>query len=159
MSKYGRFFAMIATSTLAMFVMMYLNSYSFEHIHYSETRTFMAIYMGAAMAVIMLAFMLGMYTNRAANSAIFVGAIVVFAGSLWLLRTQNTVQDVSWMEAMIPHHSIAILTSERAEISDPRVAKLAEEIVEAQRLEIAEMKALITDLQGGPKATPEIDGK
>jgi uncharacterized protein (DUF305 family) len=159
MSKYGRFFAMIATSTLAMFVMMYLNSYSIEHIHYSETRTFMAIYMGAAMAVIMLAFMLGMYTNRVANSAIFVGAIVVFGGSLWLLRTQNTVQDVSWMEAMIPHHSIAILTSERAEISDPRVAKLAEEIIEAQRLEIAEMKALITDLQGGPKATPEIDGK
>jgi uncharacterized protein (DUF305 family) len=119
----------------------------------------MAIYMGAAMAVIMLAFMLGMYPNRAANAAIFVGAILVFAGSLWLLRKQNTVQDVSWMEAMIPHHSIAILTSERAEISDPRVAKLAEEIIEAQRLEIAEMKALITDLQGGPKATPEIDGK
>jgi len=159
MSKYGRFFAMIATSTIAMFVMMYLNSYAIEHIHYSETRTFMALYMGAGMAVIMLAFMLGMYPSRAANTAIFVGAIVVFAGSLWLLRTQNTVQDVSWMEAMIPHHSIAILTSERAEISDPRVAKLAEEIIEAQRLEIAEMKALITDLQGGPKATPEIDGK
>ena len=63
------------------------------------------------------------------------------------------------MRAMIPHHSIAILTSERAEISDPRVRKLADNIIEAQRLEIAEMKALIADLEGGPTATPEIDGK
>ena len=60
---------------------------------------------------------------------------------------------------MIPHHSIAILTSSRATISDPRVRKLADDIIEAQRLEIDEMKALIADLQGGPTATPEIDGK
>ena len=60
---------------------------------------------------------------------------------------------------MIPHHSIAILTSERANISDPRVRKLADDIIEAQRLEIDEMKALIADLEGGPAATPEIDGK
>ena len=60
---------------------------------------------------------------------------------------------------MIPHHSIAILTSERANIYDPRVRKLADDIIEAQRLEISEMKALIADLEGGPTATPEIDGK
>jgi uncharacterized protein (DUF305 family) len=119
----------------------------------------MALYMGAAMAVIMLSFMLSMYANRNANIAIYAVAIAVFASSLFLLRSQTTVQDVSYMRAMIPHHSIAILTSERAEISDPRVRKLADEIIEAQRREIAEMKALIADLQGGPPATPEIDGK
>jgi len=53
---------------------------------------------------------------------------------------------VSWMRAMIPHHSIAILTSERAHISDPRVRKLADDIIAAQRREIAEMKALIREL-------------
>lgn len=52
------------------------------------------------------------------------------------------------MKAMIPHHSIAILTSERAEISDPRVRQLADEIIEAQQREIAEMEALIADLEG-----------
>lgn len=150
---------MIATSTVAMFGLMYLNTYAWDHVFYSETRTYMALYMGAAMAVIMLSFMLSMYANRNANIAIYAVAIAVFASSLFLLRSQTTVQDVSYMRAMIPHHSIAILTSERAEISDPRVRKLADEIIEAQRREIAEMKALIADLQGGPPATPEIDGK
>ena len=157
--SYVRFLAMIVTSTLVMFVLMYLNTYAWDHIFYSETRTYMALYMGAAMAVIMLSFMLGMYANRAANIAIYAVAAIVFASSLYLLRSQTTVDDVSYMRAMIPHHSIAILTSERAGISDPRVRKLADEIIETQRREIAEMKALIADLEGGPPATPEIDGK
>lgn len=157
--SYWRFFAMIITSTIVMFGLMYLNTYALDHVFFSETRTYMALYMGAVMAVIMLAFMLGMYTNRSANIAIFAGSAVVFAGALFLVRSQTTVEDTSWMRAMIPHHSIAILTSERANISDPRVRKLADDIIKAQRLEIAEMKALITDLNGGPAATPEIDGK
>ncbi|WP_299565717.1 DUF305 domain-containing protein [uncultured Sulfitobacter sp.] len=157
--SYWRFFAMILTSTVVMLGLMYLNTYAVDHIFFSETRTYMAIYMGAVMAIIMLAFMLGMYSNRTANIAIFAGSAVVFAIALFLVRSQTTVADTSWMRAMIPHHSIAILTSERANISDPRVRKLADDIIEAQRLEIAEMKALIVDLEGGPAATPEIDGK
>lgn len=159
MIGYGRFFLMVATSTAVMFALMYLNSYAIDHVYFSETRSYMAIYMGAMMAIVMLAFMLGMYPNRIANVAIFFAAAVIFAGAVYLVRSQATVEDVSWMEAMIPHHSIAILTSERADISDPRVQKLAEEIIKAQELEIAEMKALIEDLNGGPAATPEIDGK
>ncbi|SHF66476.1 MULTISPECIES: DUF305 domain-containing protein [Litoreibacter] len=157
--SYWHFFAMILTSTIVMFGLMYLNTYALGHLFFSETRSYMAIYMGAAMAVIMLAFMLGMYSNRTANIAIFTGSAVVFALSLFLVRSQATVDGISWMRAMIPHHSIAILTSERANISDPRVRKLADGIIEAQRLEIAEMKALIADLEGGPAATPELDGK
>ena len=145
--KYSTFGAMIATSTIVMFGLMYLNTYSLDHILFSETRAWMAIVMGATMAVIMLAFMLGMYRNRTANVAIFAAAIIAFAGSLYLVRSQDTIADVAWMKAMIPHHSIAILTSERANISDPRVRKLADEIIEAQRREIGEMKALIADLE------------
>jgi len=157
--SYNRFFAMIITSTVIMLALMYLNSFALDHVFFSETRTYMAIYMGAVMAIVMLAFMLGMYTNTKANIAIFGGAAIIFAGSLYLVRSQDTVEDVSWMKAMIPHHSIAILTSSRANISDPRVRKLADEIIKAQELEIAEMKALIADLNGGPAATPEIDGR
>lgn len=157
--NYARFVAMIATSTAVMFGLMYLNTYAFSHIQFSETRTYMALYMGAAMALVMLAFMWAMYQNRAVNYGIVGVSVVVFAGALFLVRSQSTVDDVSWMRAMIPHHSIAILTSERAGISDPRVQKLAEEIIKAQRLEIAEMEALIADLEGRPPATPEIDGK
>ncbi|MEO7336873.1 MAG: DUF305 domain-containing protein [Caldimonas sp.] len=138
---------MIATSTVVMFGLMYLNTYALDHVYFSETRAYMALVMGAAMAVVMLAFMLAMYTDRRLNVAILVGSAVVFSVSLWLVRSQATVDDVSWMRAMIPHHSIAILTSERAHFSDPRVRKLADGIIEAQRREIGEMKALIGELE------------
>ncbi len=144
---YGKFGAMIGVSTLVMFGLMYLNTYALDHVYFSETRAYMALVMGATMAIIMLAFMLMMYTNRALNTGIFLGSAVVFAVALWLVRSQATVEDVSWMKAMIPHHSIAILTSERAHITDPRVRKLADGIIEAQRREIGEMKALIEDLE------------
>lgn len=150
---------MIVTSTVVMFGLMYLNTYPLGHIQFSETRTFMALYMGAVMAVIMLLFMWGMYKKQVFNYAIIASSVAIFVVSIYLLRSQTTVQDVSWMWAMSPHQSIAILTNERAEISDPRVQQLAQDIIEAQRLEIAEMNALIADLQGGPPATPEIDGR
>ncbi|GGO34241.1 DUF305 domain-containing protein [Deinococcus humi] len=145
--SYGRFAAMIATSTVIMYGLMYLNTYQLDHVYFSQTRLWMALYMGATMAVIMLGYMLNMYKNRRVNLGIFLGSVAVFAGALWLLRSQATVSDVAYMKAMIPHHSIAILTSSRAQISDPRVRELADGIIETQRREIAEMKALIADLE------------
>ena len=147
MNKYAKFLLMIITSTVVMFGLMYLNTYQPDHLFFSETRAYMALVMGATMAVTMLLFMLGMYGHRGANAAVLVGIVLVFAVSLWLVRSQATVDQVSWMKAMIPHHSIAILTSERAHIADPRVRKLADGIIEAQRREIDEMKALIAELE------------
>ena len=146
-NPYPRFAAMIATSTVVMFGLMYLNTYQLDHIFWSETRAYMALVMGATMSVIMLGFMLKMHPNRKINLGIFGGSIAVFALALWLVRSQATVGDIAWMKAMIPHHSIAILTSERANIKDPRVRKLADEIIEAQRREIGEMKEYIKDLE------------
>jgi DUF305 family protein family protein len=148
--SYVRFLAMIAASTVAMFVLMYFNTYRFDHVFFSQTRLWMAVVMGATMAVVMLGFMLGMYRNRNANIAIFCGSVLLFCAALWLVRSQATVDDVSYMQAMIPHHSIAIMTSERAHIRDPRVRKLADGIIEAQVREIGEMKALITELERTP---------
>lgn len=145
--SYGKFAAMIVTSTVVMFGLMYLNTYALDHVYFSETRAYMALVMGATMAVIMLGFMLAMYTDRRLNLAIALGSAVVFAVSLWLVRSQATIGDVAWMRAMIPHHSIAILTSERAHITDPRVRKLADGIIESQRREIGEMKALVSELE------------
>ena len=138
---------MIATSTVLMFGLMYFHTYQLDHVFFSETRAYMALIMGAAMAVVMLAFMRGMYKNPRANAAIVGASLVVFAAALWLVRSQAAVDDVSYMRGMIPHHSIAILTSERAQITDPRVRTLADEIIEAQRREIAEMKVLIDELE------------
>lgn len=147
MSKYTNFIVMIATSTITMFGLMYLNSYEIDHVFYSETRTYMAIYMGATMAVVMLSFMLHMYKDNKKNTMIYLLSIIIFAAALYLVRSQTTIEDKSWMKAMIPHHSIAILTSERANISDVRVRKLADSIIKAQRKEIKEMKWLIEDIR------------
>jgi uncharacterized protein (DUF305 family) len=145
--SYSRFATMIVVSTIVMFGLMYLNTFSLEHMFYSQTRTWMAVMMGAVMAAIMIGFMWSMYARRHWNVGIVIGASVAFAISLWLLRSQQTVGDVSYMKAMIPHHSIAIMTSARAHIKDPRVRKLADEIIEAQLREIDEMKRLIADLE------------
>lgn len=145
--SYVRFAAMIATSTVVMLGLMYLNTYSLQHVLWSETRFYMALLMGAAMAIVMMAFMFAMYARTGVNVAIMLAALVVFGASLYLVRSQATVGDVAWMKAMIPHHSIAILTSERANITDPRVRDLADRIITAQREEIDEMKSLIGDLE------------
>lgn len=145
--SYGRFAAMIVTSTVVMFGLMYLNTYALDHVYFSETRAYMALVMGATMAVMMLGFMLAMYPDRGLNLMIALGSALVFVVALWLVRSQATVGDVSWMRAMIPHHSIAIMTSERAHLTDPRVRKLADGIIESQRREIGEMKALVSELE------------
>ncbi len=108
----------------------------------------MALVMGAIMAVIMLGFMWNMYTNWRVNTGIFIGSTIIFILAFRLVRSQETIEDVSWLKAMIPHHSIAILTSERARyLRSACVRELADAIIETQRKEIAEMKVLIQDLE------------
>jgi hypothetical protein len=153
-TMYLIFAAMIGTSTTTMFLLTYTNAVTWSHMTFSEERVYMAILMGSAMAIIMLGFMWGrMYSNVKVNVAIVIGALVVGSTALWLSRSQALVDDQAYMEGMIPHHSIAILTSERADIDDVRVRELADAIIEAQRKEIAEMKWLIDDIQKNGKAT------
>ncbi len=145
--SYKRFLLMIITSMVVMYMAMYLNNYAWDHIFWSETRAYMVLIMGAIMAVVMLLFMIDKYPNKKANTLIFIGSAVLFASSLFLVRSQITVGDVAWMKGMIPHHSIAILTSKRAHIKDPRVRQLADDIIAAQEREIEEMKRYIKDLK------------
>lgn len=154
--SYGKFFGMIATAMIVMFFLMYLNSYQIlDHAWFSETRLFMTLIMAGAMMIVMLGFMLDMYRNRGINIAIFGGAGILLLASVWLVRSQITVSGVDYMEGMIPHHSIAILTSERANIQDSRVRELADEIIEAQRREIREMEWLIADIRANGIAATE----
>ena len=145
--NYWRFMAMVATSTAIMFGLMYLNTYELDHVFWSETRFWMTFVMGGMMMIVMLLFMWGMYKDKTKNFIILGVGALTFAVALWLVRSQATVNDEEYMAAMIPHHSIAVLTSSRAEITDPRVRKLADSIIEAQVKEIAEMKMLIEDLE------------
>jgi hypothetical protein len=153
---YLTFTAMIATSTVTMFLLTYTNAFAWDHVRFSEERLYMALLMGSAMALIMLGFMWGMmYSNAKVNVVIIAVALVIGGSALWLSRSQALVDDAAYMKGMIPHHSIAILTSERAEIDDVRVRRLADGITEAQRREIKEMDWLLADIDANGEATTE----
>ena len=146
--NYTKFILMLVASFIAMYITMYLNSYALGHVYFNLTRFYISCLGIAAMAVIMWFFMRKMYQNKKKNIAILLGSLVLFLGALGLVRAQSPIiGDILWMKAMIPHHSIAILTSERADIKDPEVRKLADDIIKAQRKEIGEMKAMIKRLQ------------
>lgn len=144
---YAKFLAMILTSSVLMYMVMYLNTYELSHVFFSEMRLYMTILSTSVMAVVMLLFMLNMLKNKKANIAIILVSIVIFSSSFYLMRNQTTIDEVDYMQGMIPHHSIAILTSERADIKDERVRKLADDIIKAQKKEIKEMEELIEELK------------
>eukprot|EP00746_Dinoflagellata_sp_MGD_P037867 gnl/MRDRNA2_/MRDRNA2_190984_c0_seq1.p1 gnl/MRDRNA2_/MRDRNA2_190984_c0~~gnl/MRDRNA2_/MRDRNA2_190984_c0_seq1.p1 ORF type:complete len:157 (-),score=8.79 gnl/MRDRNA2_/MRDRNA2_190984_c0_seq1:143-613(-) len=147
-NNYTKFVWMLIASFIAMYVTMYLHTYELDHVYFSLTRFYMACLGIAAMAIIMFVAMRSMYQNKKKNIAIILSSIVLFVGALVLVRVQRPIiGDVLYMKAMIPHHSIAILTSKRADIQDPEVKKLAEDIIKAQEKEIAEMKAMIKRLE------------
>lgn len=145
-TMYLRFAAMILTGMVVMYGVMYAGTYEWSHVRWSESRLFMTLTMGGAMGLVMIAWMLHMYKSVKANVAVVVVSALVLSGGIALDRSQATVDDTSFMSAMIPHHSLAITRSERANMDDVRVCELAVEISEAQRREIYEMEWLIDDI-------------
>ena len=146
--NYKTFFIMLGCSFITIYITMYLNTYSIDHVYFSLTRFYMTCLGISTMAVVMWFFMRKMYQDKKKNIAILIGSLVLFVSALSLVRMQKPIiGDILWMKAMIPHHSIAILTSERADIKDPEVKQLAEDIITAQKKEIEEMKAMIKRLE------------
>ena len=151
-NMYLRFGAMILTAMVVMYWTMFASTWEWSHVQFSESRLFMALTMGGTMGLVMLAWMLNMYKNTKANIAIVTVSLVLLGGGIALDRSQATVDDVDWMQAMIPHHSMAITRSERADIDDIRVCRLAVDIIVAQEKEIAEMEWLIEDIEENGEA-------
>ena len=144
---WGRFAAMIVTSTVVMFFLMYQLVYSLDHALFSLNRLMASLIMGCVMAVIMLGFMWSMYEGKRTKVAIVAAAAILGGLLLYMNRAQTLVDDTTFMRAMIPHHSIAINNASKARISDPRVRELADEIIASQVREIEEMKRLIADIE------------
>ena len=143
---WGRFAAMIATSTVIMFFLMYQLVYSWDHAMFSLNRLIASAVMGCIMTAVMLAFMWPMYQGQATKLAVLAGAVMAAVALLYVNRDQSFVDDTTFMRAMVPHHSIAINNARKARITDPRVRKLADGIIQSQMKEIAEMKILIRDI-------------
>ncbi len=167
-AMYVHFAAMILSAMVVMYAVMYMSVWEWGHARWSESRLFMALAMGGTMGLVMLGWMLDMYHNTKLNLLIVVISLLLLTGAIVLDRSQVTVQDSAFMRAMIPHHSMAILRAERAQLADQRVCELAARISEAQRREIMEMAWLIEDIaQNGPvqdadeansRAVPEFKG-
>ena len=144
---YKKFFLMLAASFITMYAVMYLHTYEIGHVFFSTTRFYMTILMICPMALIMMGFMRHMYQDKKINLIIMIGTIAVFAASFVMMRSQTFVDDKGYLRGMIPHHSIAILTSKRANITDPEVRRMADEIIKAQEKEITQMKAIINRME------------
>lgn len=149
--SWGRFAAMISVSTLIMFPLMYQLVYSVDHATFSLTRLVSSVVMGCVMSTIMLAFMWKMYEGQGTKLAVLLGSVALGIGVLAINRQQTLIGDVDFMKSMIPHHSIAINNARKADIRDPRVRKLADDIIGAQVKEIAEMKILVADIETNGK--------
>lgn len=143
---WGRFAGMIVTSVVIMFFLMYQLVYVYDHATFSLNRLVASLLMGCVMTVVMLGFMWPMYSGRATKVTVTVLAIGGAVALLAVNRGQALIDDTEFMKSMIPHHSIAINNARRATITDPRVRELADEIIEAQVREIAQMKLLIEDI-------------
>lgn len=144
---WGKFAAMIVTSVVIMFFLMYQMVYSFDHAMFSLNRLVASLVMGCVMTIVMLGFMWSMYEGKGTKITVLIVAAVLGAILLWMNRGQTLISDVSFMKSMIPHHSIAINNSRKASISDPRVRELADQIIESQVREIAEMNMLIDSIE------------
>ncbi|MFP9100530.1 DUF305 domain-containing protein [Flavobacterium sp. RHBU_24] len=146
-NAYRNFAAMLTVSFIIMYGVMFLNVDDTSHIYLSNTRAYMALLMVAPMALLKLAFMKHMYRNAKKNTAIVIGSIAVMVLAFTALRTQAFISDVQYMKAMIPHHSSAIMTSSNANIKDPEVKKLSEQIIKSQEEEIAQMKQMLNRIE------------
>lgn len=154
---YLRFGAMILTAMVVMYWTMFISSWEFSHIRFSQSRIFMTFTMGGTMGLIMLSWMLNMYRNTKANVVIILLSFILFGAGVVFDRSQITVNDIAFMRGMIPHHSLAITRSERSQINDVRVCNLTYDISEAQRREILEMEWLINDIKNNGLAVNPVD--
>ena len=145
--SYRKFLMMLVISFIIMYIIMFLNIDRLDHYHTSVTRIYMALLMVAPMAIVMILMMRKMYPSRKINTTIIIVAIIVFGLALTGLRTQTPIGDVQYMKAMIPHHSSAIMVSKHADIKDPQVKKLSEQIIQSQKKEIAEMESYLRRLK------------
>ncbi|QNM81729.1 DUF305 domain-containing protein [Sphingomonas sabuli] len=152
--SWSRLASMVAVSTAIMFVLMYQLVYAWDHAFFSISRFLASLVMACVMTVIMLAFMWKMYRGQGTKIAVVAVSALLGIALLAVNRGQLLVGDTAFMKAMIPHHSIAINNARKAHLSDPRVRRLADDIIAAQVMEIEEMKRLIADIdRNGERGT------
>lgn len=123
--------------TLQVFVMPYVMTQKPEHVRFTVTQLYMGIFMGAGMVAVDAIL-------HPTPVWIWFMILTVAAGAVFAFRYQVGITDREWMREMIPHHSMALLTSApRTKSLDPFVQRLAEQIIATQLREIGEMEVTL----------------
>lgn len=136
----------LTISTIVMYFVMFTMIDGLGSFYHNINMLYMALMMVAPMAILMLLMMGSMYHNKKLNLALYAGFATLFAIAFLLMRTQTPVGDVQFVRSMIPHHSGAILMCQQSQLKDQELIRLCGEIVQAQRQEIDQMKAILARL-------------
>jgi uncharacterized protein (DUF305 family) len=139
-SHYGRLLVMTVVSFIAMYVLMYAMTDRLANVYANFNQFYMAGLMTAAMVIIELLVMSGMYPNKRTNALLLIASVVALAGFFAAIQKQTAISDRQFLRSMIPHHSGAILMCGQASLHDPELVRLCEEIKSSQAAEIALMK-------------------
>ncbi len=147
LNPYKALAATVGIHFFIMFALTYSGVFRFEHIYPNLNRFYMAVIMVAPMVILMMIFMGHMFGNKKLNIVLYSLSAVLFIGGFFAIRSQALVGDDQFLKSMIPHHSIAIKTCKKADISDAEIKQLCKEIVEAQREEISQMEEIMKRLE------------
>jgi uncharacterized protein (DUF305 family) len=140
---YGSLAIELAIDFVIMYFVMYTMIATTDHLYLNLNNVYMTLMMVAPMALVMLILMRSMFPARRLNWIIGIGAVVIFIGSYAAMRTQAAVDDKEFLRSMIPHHSGAVLMCEQADIKDPEIIALCEQIIVGQQKEIAQMQEIL----------------
>ncbi|MGE0854008.1 MAG: DUF305 domain-containing protein [Hyphomicrobiaceae bacterium] len=145
-SAYASMALQTTISGVVMYLVMFVMIDSTASFYNNLNMFYMTLMMVAPMVVLMVLAMKHMFPSKALNALVVLGAIVVFFGAFALIRTQTTIGDRGFLRSMIPHHSGAILMCGEANLTDPEIKKLCEEIIRSQQREIDQMKSILARL-------------
>lgn len=130
---------------IGMFISAYALTYVFGHLYFNINKMYMAALMTGIMGVINVIVMRGSYSSKRLKYVLFSVSILLIVLPFTFLRIQAFVGDKGFLRSMIPHHSSAILMCEEADIDDPEIEELCDEIVETQKEEISIMKEMLEE--------------
>jgi hypothetical protein len=140
---YSLWFMMIGSFIIEMIFMSSIMTNSYKNITFSVGK----FYMSVIMALLMGLLEVFMYDIHMHIISLYYYLFLFFMLSvfIYLYRNQIYIRDKDYLEEMIEHHSMALLTSEEIlqKTESERVKKLAENIITTQEKEIDYMKELI----------------
>jgi hypothetical protein len=140
-NHYPKLALMVVLSFIAMYILMYAMVNRFEDVLPNINQFYMAGLMTSAMIVIEIVIMSMMYHNRKLNIVIIAVSLLALIGCYAGIRQQTGVSDKQFLKSMIPHHSAAILMCRQADLTDPDIKQLCDDIIAGQQAEIDQMNA------------------